>query len=96
MNVESFAKQVESNPDLKAQLQADPVATLKANQTPLQNDPWIYRVVVLSLGFMGTGAIIGAMLLAFVGKTTPEVVTALGSAAVGALAGLLAPSPMRS
>jgi hypothetical protein len=41
-------------------------------------------------------SLIGAILLSALGKTaTPEVLVAIGSAAVGALAGLLAPSPVR-
>jgi hypothetical protein len=87
---------VENNPDLQQRLKDDPVKTLKEIAgAPLQTDVWIYRMVVGTLGFMGIGAVLGAMLLAFTGKSTPEVVTALGSAAVGALAGLLAPSPSR-
>lgn len=96
MEVETLVKKIEESPELRQRMASDPIGTLRATATPLQSDPWIYRVVVLALGFMGTGAIVGSMILAFMGKTTPEVVTALGSAAVGALAGLLAPSPMRS
>ena len=38
--------------------------------------------------------VIGAIILAMAARPIPEVLVALGSAAVGALAGLLAPSPM--
>lgn len=57
-----------------------------------------YLIVVGSLGLVAVSAVIGAIVLAF-GSTgsnpvqTPETVTALGSAAIGALAGLLVPSP---
>ena len=40
------------------------------------------------------GKIVGAIVLAMTGQSTPEVLVALGSAAIGGLAGLLAPSPL--
>lgn len=58
----------------------------------------IYVIVVASLGLVVVSAMVGAIVLAY-GATgpnpvqIPETVTALGSAAIGALAGLLAPSP---
>ena len=67
-------------------------------RTPLQTDVWIYRIVVLSLGLTVLMAVGGAIYLAAsadAGQTasTPEILVAIGSAAVGALAGLLAPAP---
>ncbi len=59
-------------------------------------DTKIYMVVVVSLGLVAVVAMIGALWLARGATGTaqiPETVTALGSAAIGALAGLLAPSP---
>ena len=50
-------------------------------------------MVVFALGITVILGIIGAIILAMAGKQIPEVLVALGSAAVGALAGLLAPSP---
>ena len=52
-------------------------------------------MVVGALGLTVLLAMFGALGLALYGKITPDVVTALGSAAVGALAGLLSPSPAR-
>jgi hypothetical protein len=63
--------------------------------TPLENDPWIYRIVVLVLGLVmliGAGGSI-AIALVSPAKDAPTLLIALGSAAVGAVAGLLAPSP---
>lgn len=59
-------------------------------------DKWTYRIVVIALGLVCVGALGGAVYLSAVGGATPkipDVLTALGSAAIGALAGLLAPSP---
>jgi hypothetical protein len=59
----------------------------------LQNDIWLYRLVAV-LGLTVVGSITGAIVLALSGQSTPEVLVALGSAAIGGLAGPLAPSPL--
>jgi hypothetical protein len=61
--------------------------------TPLQTDVWIYRAVVVVLGTIACMSVLGAIVLALASRSTPEVLVALGSACVGALAGLLAPRP---
>lgn len=66
--------------------------------TPLQTDPWIYRIVVTLLGATVLVTVTGGILLTLKGQgadgwdLSPGII-AIGSAAVGALAGLLAPSP---
>jgi uncharacterized integral membrane protein len=62
---------------------------------PLENDPWIYRIIVIVLGLVMLIGAGGSVALALVptAKEVPTILIALGSAAVGALAGLLAPSP---
>ncbi len=78
------------------QSKAPLISQLSQIGTPLATDPWVYRIVVLSLGLTVLGTVGGGFLLAFkVGASIPEGLIALGSAAVGALAGLLAPSPTR-
>jgi hypothetical protein len=55
---------------------------------------WVYRLVVCFLGLTVIGTVAGGFIIT--GKSAqsiPEGLIALGSAAVGALAGLLAPSP---
>jgi hypothetical protein len=64
--------------------------------SPLQYDLWIYRVVVCVLGFTVIATVIGGIFLAMKADPNiklPDAIVAIGSAAVGALAGLLAPSP---
>ena len=56
----------------------------------MQKDIWLYRMVAAVLG----SSVIGAIALALTGQSTLEVIVALGSAAIGGLAGLLAPSPL--
>jgi hypothetical protein len=60
----------------------------------LHNDIWLYRIVVAVLGLTVVVSVVGAIVLTLSGASTPEVIVALGSAAIGGLAGLLAPSPM--
>jgi hypothetical protein len=61
------------------------------------SDIWIYRAVIIVLGVAVLATILGGLGLAFMGNSNnyklPAEIVALGSAAVGALAGLLAPSP---
>ncbi len=64
--------------------------------TPLATDPWVYRMVVIFLGLTVLGTVAGGFTLQLKsGAAIPEGLIALGSAAVGALAGLLAPAPTR-
>jgi len=59
-----------------------------------ERDVWIFRLVVVSLGLYMLASLVGAIVLAAKGTDTPEILVALGSAAVGGLAGLLTPSPL--
>ena len=93
------------NEELLAKIKEDPKKELpklaeEVTQMlpPLEMPPdvWIYRVVVLSLGITVLSVVIGSIILT--GRDVakiPDLLTAIGSAAVGALAGLLAPSPVR-
>ena len=62
--------------------------------TRLQSDVWIYRIVVAALGLAVLASVVGAIMLAMAVRPIPEVLVALGSAALGGLGGLLAPSPV--
>jgi hypothetical protein len=62
-------------------------------------DRWIYRIVVMVLGATVIITVAGGLGLAATGNVNykiPAELVALGSAAVGALAGLLAPAPHQS
>ena len=65
-----------------------------AMKTRTQKDFWLLRMVVISLGLCALSSLVGAIVLAAKGLNTPELLVALGSAAIGGLAGLLAPSPL--
>jgi hypothetical protein len=55
---------------------------------------FIYIVVVIALALIGAGGFVGIVALSLAGKQVPESAVALASTAVGAMAGLLAPSPV--
>jgi hypothetical protein len=61
--------------------------------TRMKRDHWIYRAVVVVLGFTVVTSLVGTIMLVMTDHSTPEIVVALGSAAIGGLAGLLAPAP---
>ena len=98
--VSELAAGVAEDPTLAAELQKDPVKTISSVASPaFINDVWIYRMVVVALGLAVLIVVIGAIFLGAKGTTEnpfeiPQVLVALGSAAIGALAGLLAPSPV--
>ena len=88
-------KNAQNPSEFKSELMQLAHKVVEEKENPLQTDKWIYRGVVFFLGMTVLSAVIGAIILAVVSKgaAIPEVLTALGSAAIGALAGLLAPSP---
>ena len=99
-NVDEFKKELATNVELQQQFKDDPIkaADQITQKTPLETDPWIYRIIVLALGFTILFIIIGVIVLLGTGrisddKSVPTILTAIGSAAIGALAGLLAPPP---
>jgi len=99
-SVDQLLTIIKSDPNAITALKNDPIPTLEKyvdkakSETPIfYRDKWVYRLVVISLGLIILVAGVGAIILVALGKTTPEILIALGSGAVGALAGLLAPSP---
>jgi hypothetical protein len=54
---------------------------------------FIYIVVVIALALIGVGGFAAIIGLTLASKQVPESAVALASTAVGAMAGLLAPSP---
>ncbi len=96
-----------TRPGVLDSLKQDPEKTLRelATETtetllppPLKSEAGIYYVVVVSLGVVAVAALLGTIFLS--ARSTgqgsveiPAIITALGSAAIGALAGLLSPSP---
>ena len=62
---------------------------------PVESNPRaisIYTIVVVALAILGVLTVVGGVALAWVDKALPESVIVLGSVAVGALAGMVAPT----
>lgn len=72
---------------------AEKVAQIQSSLA-YQGDVWFYRSVVLFLGAAILFVVLGIIVLLMNGRTNFESLTAIGSTAVGALAGLFAPSPL--
>jgi hypothetical protein len=62
------------------------------SELPSEKVAPIYYISVVVLGLTGIVAIVGGIWLTLAGRDIPDLIVALGSAAVGALAGLLAPT----
>jgi hypothetical protein len=71
------------------------VHNFNISQKPIETDFWIYRIVVGGLTSTVLGCLIGAIALQISNRPTPELLTALGTGSLGALSGLLAPSPVK-
>jgi len=92
-SIGELAERVARDPELEKKIKTDPVRAIASLSTPLQTDVWLYRMVVIVLGLVVVGAMVGAIILAAGGGELPQFIVAVGSAAGGALTGLLAPSP---
>ena len=97
LNTPGVLDQVKMNPEDTLRKLA---AQVTRNLPPpaFVTDRWTYRIVVIALGTVCVTAILGAIYLSAIASlggapNIPDVLTALGAAAIGALAGLLAPSP---
>jgi hypothetical protein len=60
--------------------------------SPALNDRWLYRYVVWSLGLAALLSVVGFITLGALEVTIPQGLVALGSAAIGGLAGLFTSS----
>lgn len=91
--VRDLAHRVATDSQLADDIRRDPEGTLARLAEPIPNTT-VYKIVVASLGLAVLIALVGAIIL-LAQKDNPDlaVPSAIGSAAVGALAGLLAPTP---
>jgi hypothetical protein len=100
-SAQQMVKIFETDKALVKRLKADPIPVLKETAVRAEEktapayygDKLLYRIAVIVLCLLALTAAIGSLVLALQGKTMPEALVALGSAAVGALVGLFAPSP---
>lgn len=88
------AAKIEQDPQFEAAVKANPAEAIRAVAEPLPNTK-VYQIIVGSLGGVVILTIGGGIYLAAVSKELPDGIIALAAAAVGALAGLLAPTPTK-
>jgi ABC-type sugar transport system permease subunit len=96
-------RDLKTDPQLTKEFQQDPEKALKDYQiqNPKDWDNWIYRIVVISLGLTLVVIVVGTLIALINNQEIKSqnlitIIASLGSAAIGALAGLLAPSPQAS
>jgi hypothetical protein len=98
--VRELTHAIRNDPTLAQTLKNDPQAFLEglAAATPAYvGDIWIYRGVVLILGVVVCATVMSGIIISVKGlQELPAALIGLGSTALGALAGLLAPSPIRN
>ena len=95
-SVRELATMIAKDKSLEEEIRKDPAkAIAKITESALKTDKWIYRIVISALGLTVLLVASGGIYLAAAKPDTaiPDILVALGSAAVGALAGLLAPTP---
>ncbi|MDH6252052.1 pheromone shutdown protein TraB [Chryseobacterium sp. H1D6B] len=96
---EDFKSTLNNNHKLQQEFKDNPIQAVNSIEVknPKETDVWIYRLVVLTFGFAVVVIISGLIALALnniqVKNEFITIFTAISSGAIGALAGLLAPSP---
>jgi hypothetical protein len=90
-SVNDLAAAIDQDPALKSRVAADPATQIR-NLVEVPNTR-VYQLLLCFLGAAVLIALVGILFLANGGKTIPESAVAIASTAVGALAGILAPSP---
>ena len=60
----------------------------------IEKDIWLYRIIIAAFALTLVATVVGAILLAMTNQQTPDALVALGSAAIGGLAGFLVPTQL--
>jgi hypothetical protein len=95
-NGQPIANNIISKQGLQQNVGQVQVDNVNFSEHPIETDPWIYRIVVGGLTSTVLICLIGAIGLQAKGaERIPELLTALGTGSLGALSGLLAPSPVK-
>lgn len=98
---DDFKTALNNNPALQEQFRENPVRAAEnlVTTNPKDTDYWIYRIIVIALGLAVLGIITGLILITLSNLRFDTqlitIFTAISSGAIGALAGLLAPSPSK-
>lgn len=98
---DDFKTALNNNPALQEEFRENPVRAAEnlVTTNPKDTDYWIYRIIVIALGLAVLGIITGLILITLnnlrFDTQLITIFTAISSGAIGALAGLLAPSPSK-
>lgn len=96
-NISDLKTEIVNNPTLQQAFKEDPVKAIQQVQDEPIPNTTVYRMVVGALGGAVLLVIIGIVILSLSPKAIEPSVstlfTAIASGAIGALSGLLAPSP---
>lgn len=101
-SVEAALRILTEDPEVLKKMRDDPIKTLqelrdRIPRRALEHDRFIYRTVITVLGSISLLTVVSAIYLTILKDGEkfqfPEILTALASASIGALAGILAPLP---
>ena len=101
-SIQDLELALKNNNELQEKFKTNPLEALRNLETrnPKDTDYWIYRIIVMMLGLAIIIIIIGLVALAITGKGANDsqlvtIFATISSGAIGALAGLLSPSPRK-
>lgn len=103
-SADELVRRVLASPEHVEALKRDPERVLRnvaseviRDSPAFENDVWLYRVVVMIIGLTALVSVIGAVAIGMSQgeQKVPDILTALGSGAIGALAGFLTPMGYR-
>lgn len=97
-NIKQVMKNIQSDPKEMALFKEDPVKYLEQIK-PIEK-PWIFMTIVIMVGVvLFTSVVLGSYIIMDADDSqtakVPEFLVSIGSTALGALVGLLSPSPSK-
>lgn len=103
-SIEDLEAALKNSSDLQEKFRINPVEAIKnveIRNTTKDTDYWIYRIIVLMLGLAVIAIIAGLILIAYWNDGSSKdnqlvtIFATISSGAIGALAGLLSPTPRK-
>lgn len=97
-SLEAFYNALREDKEFKKEFQKNPYSILEsAVEIVPKNDKWIYRIIMISLGITLITVVISALIITSdpdnANNPIPTIFSSTASIAIGAMVGLLAPSP---
>jgi hypothetical protein len=97
-SIVNLLKKIKNNKELEKEFKNDPIGFLERIEEPPMNDKVVFLTIVAIVGLVLLGTVVLASLIIFQAPDNqtakvPEFLVGIGSTALGALVGLLAPTP---